>query len=276
MGLFGGKRSAQVAPPSTTRAHATTSHQPQLAQKHYEELLSPKSGSGSSSLPLLNPLEAVKRSPSPLPFDLHSAIEAMQVEDDQTGHLPDMIDKTAAYLGSLLKEEDVFNTKRELPSEITTEDIRTLYIRAVAFANAKMDIGLRISAIRLLAALITTYPPVYFATNEDVVLPDIINVNTIYRLITAPHNAAPSATHVEAVNVEVGAVKALTKNGVQVQGLDGLVGWLVRSLTGLSDEFAAYCARRDDWDKVSTFTLLVSEYPLTTRNETPAIRSLPL
>ena len=247
LGLFGGG-SRKAAPATTTRAHATT--QQSKAHAGPEEMLSPKPVSTTLQLPNVGELH---RSPSPLPFDMQTAIEAMQVEDDHTGHLPDMVQETAAYIGGMLPSLDPFsNSSRDAPRSISLGDIRTLYIRATAFANAKSDTPLRTSAIRLLAALIATYPPVYFAHNEEIALPDIINVRSLYKLITAPTLRPGGPAHLEAVYVEVGALSALTKVGKVTDGLDGLVGWLLKSLKDITPDFAAWCAKKDDWDaKVS-------------------------
>ena len=247
LGLFGGG-SRKAAPATTTRAHATT--QQSKAHVGAEEMLSPRSVSTTLQLPNVG---EVHRAPSPLPFDLQTAIEAMQVEDDHTGHLPDMVQETAAYIGGMLPSQDPFsNASRDAPCSISLGDIRTLYIRATAFANAKSDPPLRIAAIRLLAALIATYPPVHFAHNEEVALPDIINVRSLYKLIVAPTSLPGGSSHLEAVYVEVGALSALTKVGKVTDGLDGIVGWLLRTLKAITPDFAAWCAKRDDWDtKVS-------------------------
>lgn len=253
MGLFGGsKRSAAPAQTSTTKAHAT--NQAQHQGRALDEILSPKSGSASLALPTVGVNDAARRSPSPLPFDLHAAIESMQVENEQMGHLAEIVNSTASHLAGLIPtSDDIFsNVARELPDSITFEDIRTLYVRAAAFANAKTETALRSAAIRLLAALIATYPPAYFATKPDMALPDLINVVSLYKLITAPSRSTSPSAHIEAVYVEVGALKALTKNGSQVAGLDGIVGWLLRALEGVTEEFAAWCTRKDEWEtKVS-------------------------
>ena len=247
MGLFGGKR---AAPPSTTRAHATT-----YGSKDPEEMLSPRSGSTLAlpALPGMN--DSARRSTSPLPFDLQSAMETMASGDDQSGHLADTVNQTASHLANMLNTEDIFaDPPKDTPSSIRHDDIRTLYIRAVAFANQKADLNLRTSAVRLLAALIATYPPPRLAVYENEnVLPDTITVRTLYKLIVSPVSATSAAAHVDAVFVQVGALKALCKNGKDVEGLDGIVGWLIRRVTEISEEFASWCVKKDEWDgKVST------------------------
>lgn len=241
MGLFGGKR---AAPPSTTRAHATTH-----GNKEPEELLSPKSSS-TLALPGMNDVAITRRSPSPLPFDLQSAMEAMQLDDDQGGHLSEIVNSTALHLANLLNTDDIFaNTPKETPSSIRSEDIRTLYIRAVAFANQKTDPNLRTSAVRMLAALIATYPPPHSAVYEkENVLPDTITVRSLYKIIVSPVTAASASSHIDAVFVQVGALKALCKNGKDVDGLDGIVGWLIRCLEELTEEFASWCVKKDEWE----------------------------
>lgn len=209
-------------------------------------MLSPKSGQATLGLP---PVPDVHRLPSPLPFDLQTAIEAMQVDEDQTGHLPDMVHETAAYIGGMLPSQDPFsNSSRDAPRSISLEDIRTLYIRASAFANAKTDTPLRISAIRLLAALIGTYPPVHFAHNEEVALPDIINVRSLYKLIISPTSRPTESGHLDATYVKVGALSALTKVGKVTDGLDGIVGWLLKRLEDITPDFAIWCGRKEEWD----------------------------
>jgi hypothetical protein len=263
MGLFGGSKrtpsSAAPASTSTTKAHATNqaSHQ----GKAVDEILSPKSGSASLALPQVH--EALRRTPSPLPFDLHAAIATLEGEDGtREGQgietTVETLNATAAHLGNLLAvNDDIFsNTVRDLPGSVGLEDIRTLYIRGVALATTKRETVMRTAAIRLLAALIATYPPAYFQTDEEVALPDVINIVSLYKLITSTDThsiATPDQAHVEAIFVQVGALKALTKNGSQVVGLDGIVGWLINALNSLIGDFGVWCTKKDDWEiKVSS------------------------
>lgn len=58
--------------------------------------------------------------------------------------------------------------------------------------------------------------------------------------------------NVDEVYVEVGALKALTKNGIEVDSTEGIVGWLVSSLAAMQDEYIRWCKQTsdDDWDDV--------------------------
>jgi hypothetical protein len=244
MGLFGGKR---AAPPSTTRAHATTH-----GNKEPEDLLSPKSGS-TLALPGMN--ETQKRSPSPLPFDLQAAMEAMQSDTEETAHLVDIVNGTALHLANLINTDDIFaSAPKETPSSIRLEDIRTLYTHAVSFANSSANSSLCTAAIRLLAALIATHhPPQLASLGSERALPDTINVRTLYKTIVSSATDSNANAQADAVFVQVGALKALCNNGKDVEGLDGIVGWLIRRLNGISEEYAAFCGNGDEWDgKVRT------------------------
>lgn len=245
MGLFGGG-SRRAAPPSTTRTHATQDGRTRTVEhrKSLEELTSPKSGQGSLPLP---PPE--RRTPSPAPFDLHAAISLMQVPDDRIGLLPETINQTASYLANILISDDIFSAPppESTQPNIKVEDIRALYIRGAAFANSKSDSVLRTAALRLLAALIATHPPAQnLVEGPTGAVPNTINARSLYRLIVAPTTRSSTVSRIDAIFVGVGALKSLTKNGQEVDGLDGIVGWLVKTLKEVTDDFASWCTKKED------------------------------
>ena len=251
MGLFGGGSRRGTSSPSSTRARATIGS---TTANPSAELVSPRSQPVA-----LPPTAAGDENPlSPTAgFDLHTAIELMQGEKEKSSHVADVVDQTATYLASLLTTSGAEFGQGAPPDPSRTvkpEDIRTLYARAIAFADTKTDSPLRTSAIRLLAALIATYPPTDYAPSpdaSDIALPENVNARYLYHIIVSPTTPTTPAAHVDALFVQVGAIKALTKSGKDVASMDGLVGWLVRNLTDLAGEFALWCARKEEDLKVS-------------------------
>lgn len=263
------------------------------AEAELDGLISPKST--SLALPGLTKSSSLRRAPSPnppprqttpvtlVPFDLKSAVQAIgnahREDDKNEGHLMEALNSTALYLASNLLEraasaaENIFAVPPHLDLEasepskqplntrvVDNADLVTLYQSVLQISNPSSSPGTRTSAIRLLAALIATYPPVYFTHNEQrtLKLPDEINVRSLYKLIISPITKTNMSTHIDAVFVQVGALKALTNSGKNVDGLDGVVGWLVRSLVDVQHEFAEWCKAKETdeqaWSKQADHT----------------------
>lgn len=173
----------------------------------------------------------------------------MQVMSSKSGEstevLCQMVKATAVYLANLLiSNEDIFSDSSKKDGASPTEaQLKTLYGRAYNLASPSSDASLRIAAIRLLAALIATWPPPRRQLDTDSDM-ELITVSTLFRTITTP--SSDNTSSLEQRFVIVGALKALTKNGTEIEGLNGLVGWLVRALGRTTDEFTRYCSSRDD------------------------------
>ncbi|ORY21856.1 hypothetical protein BCR39DRAFT_552777 [Naematelia encephala] len=236
------------APPTTSLAHANSSSRQSSTSTDragsLDEVTSPRAGTLS--------LPARQQETSPRPFHLDLAIDLMQDGTESTAELCEIVKATAVWLANQLIDSDVFAVDER--NRVTPEDLTKLYIKAVEFAKPNSDDSLRTSAIRLLAALVATSPPPRSPIDHtDLALPDNINARTIYQLIVSPSGPPSTAAMVDAVFVEVGALKALTKNGTEVVGLDGLVGWLVRGLKEMTEEWAMWCTRKEeDWDSTSS------------------------
>jgi hypothetical protein len=216
-----------------------------------------------------------------VPFDLKSAVQAIGNAHREDDNLMETLNSTALYLASNLLEraasaaENIFAVPPHLDLEasepsitlqplntrvVDDADLVTLYQSVFRISNPSSSPGTRTSAIRLLAALIATYPPVYFTHNEQrtLKLPEEINVRSLYKLIISPITKTNMSTHIDAVFVQVGALKALTNSGKNVDGLDGVVGWLVRSLVDVQHEFAEWCKAKETdeqaWSKQANHT----------------------
>jgi hypothetical protein len=159
--------------------------------------------------------------------------------------LSQMVKATAVHLANLLiTSEDVFvETSSQEAGALTNDQVKTLYLRAYNLASPSSEPTLRIAAIRLLAALFATSPPPKDHSTAEQRM-ELITTRSLYRIITTA--SSDNSNSLEQTNVIVGALKALTKNGVEVEGMSGLVGWLVRAISQITDEWTKYCSARDD------------------------------
>ena len=243
MGLFGGSKRATASVSRTSSGSGDKGRQVGKRDS-LEELRSPKSLSPHLPPPLVSN-DLRNRAPSPAPFDLQASLAALQPgAEENPARLVETINSTAAGLYNLhLATEDLFASQTpDTKPSIGLAEIRTLYIRAFAYSQSQLDSQTRTAAIRLLAVLIETHPPATMTGREAKAnLPDSINPRSLYYLITAPTGPSPSISRSDANYVEVGALKALTKNGVEVEGLSGLVGWLSKVLGQIQDEWIAWC-----------------------------------
>lgn len=238
--IFG--RRPTPAPPSTSRAHATYDGKPHNERSTHrdplEEMISPKGK--LATLPVA--AATATRESSPRPFHLDSAIALMKDGTESTAELCEIVKATAVWMANLLVgNEDIFSTQVEATT-VKAEDITTLYGLATNFADPKADPALRVAAIRLLAALIATAPPSLQSPLDG----SGQNIRTLYSLIICPSAPTDPPSIANAVFVEVGALKALTQDGVYVSQLEGLVGWLVRSLEELQEEWVVWCCQKSD------------------------------
>lgn len=244
--IFG--RRPAPAPAVTSRISTSTADNARKSIDHdsVEGITSPKDkGNNTLGVPDILP---PRRSPSPAPFDLE---EAMRFMAPKSGESPEvivqMVKATAVYLaGLLITNEDIFSEPNQKPKDgnpPTKDQLNTLYLRAYNFASPSSESSLRIAAIRLLAALFATSPPVRSPLQADPEM-ELITFHSLYRAVITP--SSDNTTSLEQTFVIVGALKALTKNGVEVEGLSGLVGWLVKALSNNTDEWIKYCSARDE------------------------------
>jgi hypothetical protein len=244
--IFGGRRPAP-APAVTSRISTSieSSTRRSIDHDHLDLPLSSKDKGSSASLSI--PDVPPPRSVSPAPFDLEGALRVMDPESKEPNEvLSQMVKATAVHLANVLlasTSEDVFVESSSNTNAPTEDQLKTMYLRAYHLASPSSDPQLRIAAIRLLAALFATSPPPKSALTLD---RDMEQVTTLglFKIITTP--SSDNTTSLEQTNVIVGALKALTKNGSEVEGMSGLVGWLVKALGSITDEWTKYCSARDD------------------------------
>ncbi|ORX34177.1 hypothetical protein BD324DRAFT_636943 [Kockovaella imperatae] len=277
MGLFGGSKKASATTTATastsssatasSSAAAKTAASRQVTKRDsLEEMRSPKSLSphlpGSDAL-------GVRRTQSPAPFDFQSNLLALQPGNGQSpARLVEIINTIATWLYNLhVTSDDVFAPPApDLKPPITPADIRTLYIRAFAYAQSNVDSPLRTASIRLLAVLIETLSPSKMTAEGDkAILPDSINPRSLFYLITAPTDQSQTISRDNAFFVELGALKALTKNGAHVEGMVGLVGRLLRGLGEIQDDWAAWCMQPEDRLALQEWSVDASKTRDTTR-----------
>lgn len=252
------------APPATTR---TTASKSQLSdrQRGREEHTSPRSS--PLTLAPSDSTDATRRAPSPAPFHLDSVLGLLQSGTQSTAELAEVVKATAVWLlNRLMGDEDVFEDGQKVDkgAELSKDNVKFLYDKATEFAQPEADYNLRIAAIRLFAALLATTHPAH----GDDHLAGSRQMREIYRLITipsSPQSKPSSAAKVDAILVEIGALRALTENGTNIHGLDGILGWTVQTLADITDDWVAWCGKKSDagvdWSgeakiKVSQFCVL--------------------
>ncbi|KAL7423643.1 Tuberous sclerosis 2-like protein [Cryptotrichosporon argae] len=237
--LFGRLTNPSKAPAKTDRTEAAT-----------DDILSPRSV--AAALPALQAAAGPDTRPSVPPFDIESALSLMEPGATKTtAELCELVKATSVWLANLLvQKDDVFSALDEGSGSeaVRINDLRTLYIRAYHFANPKSDYALRTAAIRLLAALLATVPPPVSPLDDSPLdLPHNITSRSLYALITSSSGGQPGTAQNDQILVEVGALRALTRNGEFVDGMEGIVGWLLKVLGKLKADWLAWCSKRDDF-----------------------------
>ncbi|WVW80324.1 hypothetical protein I302_102303 [Kwoniella bestiolae CBS 10118] len=174
-------------------------------------------------------------------------INNLQLDDTNDATDPFSTSTSSSSLASsvtvtLPPETDENNSALKL---ISPEDVKTLYSRAISFSDRRNDSSLRIAGIRLLTSIMTYCPPPrYFSEQSKVQLPDTITVRTMHGLIVKSGTVLSELTSeakVDLIGAQVVALKVLTKNGAEVEGLTGLIGWLVNMLEEIKDDWSKWC-----------------------------------
>ena len=191
------------------------------------------------------------------PFDLQSTMELIEKDDQSPEVLFELVQATAVYLGVLVQdnlEATLAIPDKTIPlppdnplSQITTQTVFRLYKMAIKHSQPKTPRTVRNMSKRLLAALVALSPPV---GQGFVPAPAPITVAALYKIIIS--NSRRAEFVVDDVYVEVEALKALTKNGTEVDSTEGIVGWLVQALSSMQEEYIKWCRQTgdDDWDDI--------------------------
>ncbi|KAK8865740.1 hypothetical protein IAR55_000886 [Kwoniella newhampshirensis] len=189
-------------------------------------------------------------------FHLEEAIHLMDPEGStftsvSGPELVEYVKATAVFVANVADGPvDVFSTSEgreakdqaEIASAISPDNIRTLYDRAMTFAEPKTDVPLRIAGLRLLSSLITLSPPAqYMLEQPKTILPEYITVRSLYALIIASSDGVPSEISPELLTMQVATLSSLTKGGTRVEGLVGVVGWLMRMLDESKAGWVRWC-----------------------------------
>ncbi|WVF70697.1 hypothetical protein IAT40_005490 [Kwoniella sp. CBS 6097] len=195
--------------------------------------------------------------PPPI-FHLDEAIGLMDPDSSTWSSVsgPELVEHvkaTSVYLLNSLETEegksDIFSAapqapgseKEEKSDPVSPDDIKTLYVRAISFADRQTDVSLRIAGIRLLTSLMAACPPPkYLHESIPAGVPDKVTARSLYSLIIASSQVS-GEKKVDLVGVQVAALRVLTKEGTEVEGLGGIVGWLMRMLDEISGDWAKWC-----------------------------------
>ncbi|BEI87046.1 hypothetical protein CcaverHIS002_0703920 [Cutaneotrichosporon cavernicola] len=181
-------------------------------------------------------------------FDLNTALTLLAPGATKTvAELVEIVKATSVHLANALLDNSTTTTPGLTELGLSAADLRTLYARAMELSDPKQDYNLRTAAIRLLAVLLGGAPPRDSVLDENPYdLPASVSRRSIYRLITAFSGGTPGKEATNQIYVEVGALKALTREGTTVDGMEGLIGWMLRTLTNLAPYWIQWCSSPAD------------------------------
>lgn len=186
---------------------------------------------------------------SSAPFQITQALASMDAGDTKNAELVDLVKATSVHLANVLLDHQGSSALSVKELGLDNETARKLYSHAVDYSSPNSDYALRTAAMRLLAVLLGAIPPREGALDPNpTYLPPLVTKVSLYRLITAPSINSPGSgpMHTNQIFVEVGALKALTRDGQHIYGMDGIAGWLTRTLTDLQADWMAWCADPED------------------------------
>ncbi|KLT42085.1 hypothetical protein CC85DRAFT_285856 [Cutaneotrichosporon oleaginosum] len=166
-----------------------------------------------------------------------------------TAELVEIVKATSVYLANALLDHSPSDATAPGLTELGLNpgDMPTLYARAMELSDPKQDYSLRTAAIRLLAVLLGAAPPRDSVLDENIYdLPTSVSRRAIYRLITSFSGGTPGHAATNQIYVEVGALKALTREGTIVDGMEGILGWMLRTFTNLMPYWVQWCSSTAD------------------------------
>lgn len=219
---------------------------------HFDEdaaarLISPRGG--TVPLPGISTPATSATSGSSAPFQIDQALASMETADRKSSALVDLVKATSVHLANVLLDHHGSSPPSLDEMGLDKEGAKKLYAYAIDFCSPDSEYALRTAAMRLLAVLLGAMPPREAALDPNpAYLPPAVTKVTLYRLITAPSTNSPGSgpMHTNQIFVEVGALKALTRDGQYMDGMDGIAGWLTRTLIDLQPDWVAWCADPED------------------------------
>lgn len=199
----------------------------------------------ATQLPLPNP--PARAAPAAAPFQLETALAMMQPgATKSTAELVEVVKASSVHLANTLLDHSPTDTTPLGELFLRPEDIRQLYAHAMAFSDPTQDYALRTAAIRLLAVLLSAAPPPDSVLDPNPAgLPPTLTTRSIYRVITAASGGKPGPESTNQIFVEVAALKVLTREGTMVEGMEGIVGWLLNTLENMRSHWVQWCAQPD-------------------------------
>ncbi|RXK34890.1 hypothetical protein M231_07854 [Tremella mesenterica] len=231
-------------PANASSRSSSSSETRKLTDNSAERSASTRRSPESSRATIL--LEQQARPPTPPPFDFDEAVRILQDEEASSDELAENAKAVAVWIANLyIDNEDIFGLtdSSKLIPRVEQNKIDALYKVAIHLAGERssQSTTLRTSAIRLLAALIgaSPPPPSLIDTSPDT---PYLTIPAVYQVITLSN----SIVDVDQIFVKIGALKALTKNGADVRYMTGIIGYLVRLLPNLSDEWISWCGKRNE------------------------------
>ncbi|GMK60024.1 hypothetical protein CspeluHIS016_0902410 [Cutaneotrichosporon spelunceum] len=181
-------------------------------------------------------------------FDLYTALALLAPGATKTtAELVEIVKATSVHLANALLDHSPTDTPGLTELGLNASDLRTLYARAMELSDPKQDYNLRTAALRLLAVLLGAAPPRESVLDENPYdLPNSVSRRTIYRLITSFSGGTPGPEATNQIYVEVGALKALTREGTTVNDMEGIIGWMLRTLSNLTPYWIQWCSSPAD------------------------------
>lgn len=232
--LFGRRTTVKASSADARKASASSSVTRTSIDEVAQPLPNPPAGSGSSQ--------------SAAPFHLDAALALMQPGGTKsTAELVEIVKASSVHLANTLLEHSPNDASPLSEMGLRPGDLRQLYEHAMTFSDPKQDYALRTAAIRLLAVLLSAAPPpdsVLHPNPAD--LPASLTSRSIYRVITAASGGTPGPAATNQIFVEVAALKVLTREGTMVEGMEGIIGWLLRTLNNMLPDWVQWCAQPDD------------------------------
>ncbi|KAL1410912.1 Tuberous sclerosis 2-like protein [Vanrija albida] len=255
--LFG-RRTSSKASTTTATAHAhgaKASASSSITRESFDEarlLASPPAG-GLALLPGSISAQLPGSVTPTLPaFNLEGALATMEPGAAKSNaELVETVKATSVWIANNLYDHDSASPATTAPDlaefGLTPQDVRLLYGHAMKFGAPDADYALRTAAIRLLAVLVAVAPPRESVLDPDPAgLPSWVTRRAVYVIVAAWSGGLPGWAYNEQMYVEVAALKALTRDGEIITGMEGVLGWLLNLLAGLKTDWTSWCSMGDD------------------------------
>lgn len=181
-------------------------------------------------------------------FDLEETLQILQTAKDQP-----LVGGDTQLLNSLRTVSQYLVRDGDDPPVAAVEQLYAIIESYVDYPSTRKELPVRIESYKLLAILLRIAPPSSSILDrlgskqsaDGPTHPSSVTSRSIYNSIVDPGSSSDHTSWLLLLS-KLSALKVLTKDGEDVEGLDGLVAWVIKTTQTVGKEWTAWCGVAED------------------------------